>query len=112
MLTLRNLILAAIVAALALSLVGCASEPSIEGTWTEEESGVQYVFDSEGTMTLIDDSIEGEDAFEVSADYEVDGDSLTVTFEGAEPETVAITELTDSQLILEADDGSSITLTK
>ena len=104
--------MAAIVVALALSLVGCSSDPSIEGTWTEETSGVQYVCDSDGTMTLIDDSIEGEDPFEVTADYEVDGDSLTVTFEGAEAETVTIAELTDSELVLEADDGTSITLTK
>jgi uncharacterized protein (TIGR03066 family) len=109
MLTLRNLMMAAIVAALALSLVGCSSsDPSIEGTWTEEESGVEYVFDSDGTMTLKDTAVD----FEVSAEYEVDGDSLTVTFEGAEPETVTIAELTDSELVLDADDGTTITLTR
>jgi uncharacterized protein (TIGR03066 family) len=108
--TFRYLTIVAMAAALVLSLAACTGTATIEGKWLEEEADVTYTFE-DGTMTISEETIEGE-PFEVSADYEVDGDTLTVTFEGAESESVEITTLTEEELTLTADDGESITLSR
>lgn len=102
-----------LLALLGLILVGCSSEPTIEGKWqiesvsgeelTEEEKKLVVDFQADGKLV----SKRGEESREEEWELSEDGKTLTISRAGREVKNEVV-ELTDEKLVLK-DGGDKIT---
>jgi hypothetical protein len=97
----------AVAMTLALALVGCGEEPTVEGSWTDQD-GVVYEFDADGSARIVDAAMDTS----ATGTWETGDDTLTLEFDDAGKVTVDIVTLTAEELVIEDSDGARYTLEK
>ncbi len=103
--TTRRIVAIVLVLSLLFVLTACSKKDKLIGTW-KMSAGMSLTFNEDGTCAL---SAGSESQ---SGKYTVDGDSLSISWEGeAEVEKMTIKSVDDKELVLE-NEGVSITFTK
>jgi hypothetical protein len=97
----------AVAMVLAVALTGCGEEPTVEGSWTDQD-GVMYEFNEDGSARIVDAAMDTS----ATGTWETGDDTLTLEFDGAGKVTVDIVTLTADELVIEDSDGAQFTLEK
>ena len=106
--TIPIVVVAVVVAmVLALALTGCGEEPTVQGSWTDQD-GVMYEFNEDGSAEIVDAAMDTS----ATGTWETGEDTLTLEFDDAGKVTVDIVTLTADELVIEDGDGAQYTLTK
>ena len=99
----RSIIAIVLVLSLIFALSACSSKKEkLVGTW--EADGYSFTFNSDGTCKM------GFGGYSVDGTYKVDGDKLSLTFNG-ETESMTIDSVDGSKLVL-VDGNETVTFTK